>query len=110
MAYADLKRIATFDLYRKQHSQDATLWMRLFMLAANEPHEPPAECSDILSILRYVRGTGTTLEKHSKFGYIMRPVIGADCWESKEEWEREKQYMMPHHKQIAAWLKKIAEV
>lgn len=78
----DLAAYEYHDTYH-QHPADSELWLRLMMLADIEVGEPLA------STLMIVRNTGAILTPSEKYGYRIEPVIGAEGWSSREEYDRE---------------------
>lgn len=66
-----------------QHPADSELWIRLFMYADQISE-------DLAAHLQWIRNTGAILVPSNKYGYIIQPVIGAEGWSSREEYETER--------------------
>lgn len=86
-----------------QHPEDSELWIRLFMYADQISE-------DLAAHLQWIRNTGAILAPSAKYGYIIKPVIGAQGWSSMEEYETERKPLVKHQMQIIGILKKLAEV
>lgn len=81
---------------------DSELWMTLF-------EEADQVDSELCSILMYLRGGGARLIPNPKFGYIIRPIVGAGAWETKEAYDAERRALEPYREKLLALLKKLNE-
>lgn len=82
---------------------DSDLWIELFVLAGDISE-------DFARRLMYLRKTGCRLQKHEKFGYVIVPVIGKDGWESKEQYDREKQCLAPYRNDLIYILQILTQI
>lgn len=60
--------------------------------------------SDILS---WYIDVGIVLEENDKTGYMIKPIIGENHWSSKQEWQKEKQWLLPYYKHVLTHLRNI---
>ena len=102
--FSSIAQFEAYDTYREHSPDDSRLWLQLMVLA--EKHSG----KDLASILRYIRNTGAVLVADKRFGYVIKPVIGAHGFASREDWERERHYLLPHAGKISAWLKELAHL
>lgn len=90
---------------RVPHSdwEDGTLFTDLLIEAQQH--------GELYYILYWLRDVGTVLEKDAKFNYKLVPIIGAYgldyCWSSQEEYDKEKQALLPYMKQLLECLRRI---
>lgn len=76
--------------------------LQLKVVEANETY--------LYGILEYLRAVGFKLVKHSKWGYVMEPIIGGRWgWSSIDEWNQEKAYLNPYMDKIIMFLKELAD-
>jgi len=88
------------DPYVNESPQDSQDWLNLFIAAqANR---------ELYARLFYLRGAGTRLVKNRKWGYVFQPVIGANGWNSMEEYNQEKQCLNMYRDEVVALLAKTA--
>lgn len=80
--------------------EDSDLWLSLLAKA----HESNFE---LFAILDYLRGTGVKLVKSPKHNYRLEPIIGEDAWISLEQYQKEKQYLLPYTDELARLLKEL---
>lgn len=83
-----------------QHPADSELWLRLFQMA-DRVGEPLA------SMLMYLRNTGAILVPSTQYGYRIEPVIGAEGWSSREEYDRERAPLLKYQREIVEMLGKL---
>lgn len=81
--------------------EDHRLWMALFDLAIKYVGR------DLCDRLQYLRGAGCRLMPHSKYGYVIRPIIGAFAWSSRAEYEREAKCLNPYKEKLVRLLKRL---
>ncbi|MBR6636320.1 MAG: hypothetical protein IKK97_02600 [Phascolarctobacterium sp.] len=84
------------DPYAEQDPAGVDLWLKLLCEARDVSLE-------FYAVLNYLRGTGTLLQKDSKFGYRLVPVINENAWHSVEEYNHEKQYLQK-------WLPQLVQI
>lgn len=89
------------DHYGNIHPDDSELWLNLFILADKTNPE-------LAAVLMYLRNTGCVLIPNREYGYIIRPVIGEDGWESEAVYNQEKGYLKQHYKIVVGLLKELA--
>ena len=82
------------------HPQDSDLWLSLFRMSDSEP---------LASLLQYIRNTGAILEPSDKYGYVIRPVIGVQGWQSMEEYEWERKLLVPHTTKLLEMLRRLRD-
>lgn len=80
--------------------EDSDLWLDLLMMA----HESNFE---LFAILDYLRGTGVRLVKSPKHNYRLEPIIGEDAWISLDQYNGEKQYLLPYADELAELVKRL---
>ena len=84
-------------------TEDVQLWLALF----SEIYKIDRY---LFGILLYLRGVGAVL-KHTgnkNVPYKIIPIIDEDrAWASEEEWEKEKQFLVPHTKALIEGMKKV---
>lgn len=103
MRWQDLGEVVK-DPYQDLHTdyqEDAELWLKLFLMAKEHNFE-------LFSILWYLRGTGCNLVPSDKHGYRIVPLIGDDSWISEEQYNKEKEYLVPYKNALARMLKRLA--
>ena len=101
-----LQQMTLFEYHdRYEYSpSDSELWMRLFMYADREIGQ------DAATMLELIRNTGAVLQPSQQYGYIIRPIIGAQGWSSMEEYEQERSPLLKHQIDVIRILKRLAEV
>lgn len=90
------------DLRATNNPQDHKLWMTLFDLAYTKVGR------DLCDRLQYLRGAGCRLLPHSKYGYVIRPIIGAFAWESENQYRNEAKCLNPYKDKLIRLLKYMA--
>ena len=88
------------DRYYEHHPSDSDLWRKLFQMA-DRIGEPLA------SNLMYMRNTGAILVRSEKYGYRIEPVIGAEGWSSREEYDRERRPLVKYQAEIVGMLGRL---
>ena len=73
------------------HPDDTDQWMNLFYQAEKIDRELYAK-------LFYIRAGGAKLIRHSKFGYVIQPVLSGD-W-TQAVYDRERQCLLPYRGKI----------
>ena len=84
-------------------TKDATLWIALLM----EVYELDRY---LYGVLLYLRGVGAILTPtgNPKVPYKIVPIIDEDrAWASIEEWEKEKQWLVPHTEALIKGMRKV---
>ena len=81
---------------------DHNLWIKLFYLAEKYVGR------DLCDRLQYLRAGGCRLQVHSKYGYVIRPIIGAMGWSSKHQYEQERKCLNPYKEKLIRLLKRLA--
>lgn len=89
------------DDYCRMHPRDSQLWLKMFV-KADEKHG-----RELCSILMFVRNTGAVLVPSREYGHIIQPVIGANGWESREQYDTERQVMSKYRAEIIELLKSL---
>jgi hypothetical protein len=87
-----------------EHSPpDSKLWIAFMKMVDSPDHR-------LTDILKYIRNTGTMLVPDQQWGYIIRPVIdpaGKQGWQSQQQYDQEKQYLVPYGNQLIAALAEL---
>lgn len=94
---------ACVDPYAAMSPQDSTLWV----VALTKARELDKE---FYVRLYYMRGLGTQLAQHPRWGYVLRPFITGDSttgWASQAEYESEKQCLEPYTQQLIRLLRML---
>lgn len=95
MGFEDFGEVIT-DPYRELHPEDSEKWLRLLAVASSIN-------SEFYAVLRYLRETGTIMRPHPKLRWKLVPVVGANGWQSYEEYQREAVYLKP-------WQDKLVDI
>lgn len=95
MGFEDFGEVIT-DPYRELHPEDSEKWLRMLAVASNAD-------SEFYAVLLYLRETGTILRPHPKFRWKLVPVVGANGWQSYEEYQREAAHLKP-------WQDKLVDI
>lgn len=88
------------DDYEKKHPEDSNLWVWLFLHAAFIN-------SELADVLCFLRGRGCVLIPDDRFGYVIRPVIGKDGFNSQEEYNQIKEPLADYGEPLVKLLKKM---
>lgn len=80
------------DPYVNYAPADTQVWLDLFV----KVHEN----RELYARLFFIRGAGTVLVNHPKWGYVFQPVIGHNGWSSMNEYNQEKQCLNDYQKII----------
>lgn len=88
------------DAYVYQHPEDNKLWLDLLCKAREID-------LNFYAVLHYLRSIGTILVKDEKFNYRLQPHIHPGAWESIQQWEEEKQYLVKYQKDLIRILKEL---
>lgn len=62
---------------------------------------------ELSQILEWFANVGVILVPDKMFGYKLQPIIGEHHWQSKDEWEQEKQYLAPHREELINLLRSL---
>lgn len=84
----------------KNGEQDANLWLNLLVKAKEVDFE-------LFSILYYLRDVGANIVPSPKFGHKIVPIVNEDSWISEEQYNKEKQYLVPYKDKLAKLLKNL---
>jgi hypothetical protein len=76
---------------------DSDIWLELIIDASYT--------DDLADRLTYIRNAGSVLIENDQYGYIIKPVIGHDAWESQAQYDKEKRCLVPYQKQIIMLLR-----
>jgi len=77
------------DKYYQYSPNDSRLWLELFLITDNADRTLGEK-------LEYIRNTGAILVLDQQYGFKIQPVIGFNGWESIEQYNQERQYLMGH--------------
>ena len=86
-----------------QVTKDSELWISLLMHVYDIDRY-------LYGILLYLRGVGAILTPtgNPDVPYKIIPIVDKDrAWSSIEEWEREKQWLVPHTKALIEGMKQV---
>ena len=81
-------------------SAGSTHWLKILAEARNIN-------ADFYYRLCWLRDVGCRLAPDVKFKYRLEPVIGAENWCSKSEWDKEKSCLNPYAKKLIEVLKNV---
>lgn len=70
-------------------TNDSALWLELFIIVSRTS----MEC---VAILEYIRKTGALLTPDDKCGYRIQPIIGPQGWASQDQYNQERNALIPH--------------
>ena len=101
--FNELIEQVSFDCYYMMSPEDSDLW---WVLCTKAKHI--GENDELAHILWYIRGCGTKLVKHPRWGYILEPVIQRGGWESREHWERDKHILDKYCEEVVKLLKELS--
>lgn len=82
---------------------DSRLWIELFMITDSPNHQ----LSDQLMI---IRRTGAILVQDPQYGFAINIVIdptGQRGWESQQQYDQERQYLVPYGNQLISTLAEL---
>ncbi len=82
---------------------DSKLWIALMKMVDSPDHR-------LTDILKCIRNTGAMLVPDQQWGYAIRPVIdpaGQKGWKSQQQYDQEKQYLVPYGNQIISALAEL---
>ena len=85
------------------YTKDCQLWLTLFAYVYENDRY-------LYGILLYLRGVGAVLQHtgNPDVPYKIIPIIDKDrAWSSIKEWEREKQWLVPHTKALIEGMKQV---
>lgn len=68
---------------------DSRLWLELFAISDKEDRT-------LTEKLEYIRTTGALLLLDQQYGFKIQPVIGVNGWESINQYNQERQYLIEH--------------
>lgn len=68
---------------------DTNLWLALFWMV------DPVD-RRLAEVLEYIRAVGAYLTPDPQYGYRIQPIIGPNGWASMNEYNQEREYLMPH--------------
>ena len=77
------------DRYYQYSPNDSRLWLELFAISDNHNRQ-------VAQQLEIIRATGAWLILDQQYGFKIQPVIGVNGWESIEQYNQERQYLMQH--------------
>lgn len=95
---------ACVDPYVVMSPQDSALWV----VALTKAREMDKE---FYVRLYYMRGLGTQLVRHQRWGYVLRPLITGDSangWLNQAAYEEEKRCLEPYAQQLIQLLQMLA--
>jgi len=81
-------------------TNDSALWLELFIIVSRTN----MEC---VAILQFIRKTGALLIADNKCGYRIIPIIGPAGWESQDQYNAERNALIPHMELISHALKEL---
>jgi len=77
------------DKYYQHSPKDSRLWLELFAIADKVDRT-------LSEKLEYIRNTGAVLLIDQQYGFKIQPVIGFNGWQSIEQYNQEREYLMVH--------------
>jgi len=77
------------DRYYQHSPNDSRLWLELFAISDSADRI-------LTEKLEYIRTTGAVLILDQQCGFRINPVIGVNGWESINQYNQERQYLMQH--------------
>ena len=86
------------DPYGSYSPDDSALWLKLFTMAGD---------NELVAMLSFLRGVGTKLVPDKRWGHVIAPVIGADGWVSRDEYDREKVCLNAYRGRVVELLKEL---
>jgi len=70
-------------------NNDSRLWLELFLIADKADRT-------LAEKLEYIRTTGAVLILDQQYGFKIQPVIGVNGWESINQYNQEREYLVGH--------------
>ena len=92
---------ACVDPYAKLSPQDSALWV----MALSKAREIDSE---FYARLYYMRGSGTQLVCHPRWGYVLRPIIADNAWMNQAQYEEERSCLDLYAQQLIQLLQMLA--
>ena len=89
------------DPYGKYSPGDSDVWLMVLTKARDVNYE-------LYAVLMYVRGTGTLLQSHRQWGYVLRPVYRMGNWESAAQYDEARGYLSGYSDLLVKILKDTA--
>jgi len=68
---------------------DSRLWLELFLIADKADRT-------LAEKLEYIRTTGAVLILDQQYGFKIQPIIGVNGWESINQYNQEREYLVDH--------------
>lgn len=78
------------DKYYRYSPNDSRLWLELFIITDKLAGR------ELTVQLEIIRNTGAVLVLDQQHGFRINPVIGINGWESIEQYNQERQYLIDH--------------
>jgi len=73
----------------KYSPNDSRLWLELFLIADKADRI-------LAEKLEYIRTTGAVLILDQQYGFKIQPVVGVNGWESINQYNQEREYLVDH--------------
>ena len=80
---------------------DSDMWIELFICCMRRGLRELGER------LEYLRGAGCQLVPNTKCGYMIRPIVGPQAWESDEAYAKERKCLMPYRTILSELLREL---
>ena len=81
--------------------EDSELWIELFVCCMRK------NLRELGERLEYLRGAGCKLVPNQNGGYMIRPIVGPQAWESEDAYKAERKYLMPYRTILSEILKEL---
>lgn len=99
----DMAECCIYDPYIQYDPTGTALWLRLLA-------EAREKSKDFYVRLVIIRGGGTKLQAHDKWGYVIVPVIGHNGWMDQVEFDKYKEYLKPYINDLIVLLRWLSYV
>lgn len=99
----DMAECCIYDPYIQYDPAGTALWLRLLA-------EAREKSKDFYVRLVVMRGGGTRLQPHDKWGYVIVPVIGHNGWLDQAEFDKYKEYLKPYINELIVLLRWLSYV